>query len=221
MHFRIHPLRKLIAQGEGPTLDFKKTISSAKKIAKTLSAFSNTGGGRLLIGVKDNGKIVGCSGQEELYMIESAAHNFSRPLITFEYTEHQYEDKIVLEIYVPKSPNLPHYAKDEEGKWWAYRRVEDRTLLATKVMLDVMQRDAKHQNTIIRYSAQEQQLMSYLDEHGHITLRQLMKLLKVSRFKAMRILVNLISVGVLNVSTTQNAEFYSLNPLYDAERAQP
>jgi predicted HTH transcriptional regulator len=50
----IHPIFKLIAEGEGDTLDFKKTISSASKIAKTIAAFANHKGGRLLIGVNDN-----------------------------------------------------------------------------------------------------------------------------------------------------------------------
>ena len=49
----------LIAEGEHQQQDFKFEISDARKIARTLSAFSNTDGGRLLIGVKDNGKIAG------------------------------------------------------------------------------------------------------------------------------------------------------------------
>ena len=64
----------LIAEGEHQQQDFKFEISDARKIAKTLSAFSNTDGGRLLIGVKDNGKIAGVRSDEEQYMIEAAAH---------------------------------------------------------------------------------------------------------------------------------------------------
>ena len=52
-------LRSLIAEGEHQELDFKFEISDARKIAKTLSAFYNTHGGRLLIGVKDNRRIAG------------------------------------------------------------------------------------------------------------------------------------------------------------------
>jgi predicted HTH transcriptional regulator len=54
-----HPLEVLIAQGEHQQFDFKFEVSDSKKIAKTLSAFANTDGGRLLIGVKDNGNITG------------------------------------------------------------------------------------------------------------------------------------------------------------------
>ncbi|MDB4904822.1 MAG: Divergent domain protein [Mucilaginibacter sp.] len=43
-------VKKLIFEGEGVKLDFKKTITSCEKIARTMVAFSNNKGGRLLIG---------------------------------------------------------------------------------------------------------------------------------------------------------------------------
>ena len=64
-------LEKLISEGEHVHQDFKFAISDARKIAKSLSAFANTEGGRLLVGVKDNGKIAGVRSEEELYMISS------------------------------------------------------------------------------------------------------------------------------------------------------
>ena len=44
-------IHALIAEGEHQQQDFKFEISDARKNAKTLSAFSNTDGGRLLIEV--------------------------------------------------------------------------------------------------------------------------------------------------------------------------
>ena len=64
-------IHSLIAQGEHVEQDFKFEISDARKIARTLSAFANTQGGRLLIGVKDNGRIAGVRSEEEMYMIEA------------------------------------------------------------------------------------------------------------------------------------------------------
>ena len=61
-------LKRLIAEGEGVQLDFKFRIDDQKKIARTLSAFANTEGGKLLIGVKDNGKINGVNPEEEYYL---------------------------------------------------------------------------------------------------------------------------------------------------------
>ncbi len=53
-------IHALIAEGEHQQQDFKFEISDARKIAKTLSAFANTDGGRLLIGVKIMVKLPEC-----------------------------------------------------------------------------------------------------------------------------------------------------------------
>jgi predicted HTH transcriptional regulator len=81
---KVSYLQSLILEGEHQQQDFKFGITDSRKIARTLVAFANTNGGRLLIGVKDNGVIAGVRTDEEYYMIESAAHLFSKPEIHFE-----------------------------------------------------------------------------------------------------------------------------------------
>ena len=55
----IDDLKKLIAQKESHTLEFKKSTSLLKPIFQTLCGFLNGHGGTVLIGVTDSGKIVG------------------------------------------------------------------------------------------------------------------------------------------------------------------
>ena len=74
-------LDSLIAQGEHQQQDFKYVISSVSKIAHSLSAFANTDGGRLLVGVRDNGRIAGVQSDEEIYMIDAAAKSFCLPAV--------------------------------------------------------------------------------------------------------------------------------------------
>ena len=74
-------LEQLIKEGEHDQQDFKYKISDSRKIARTLSAFSNTHGGRILIGVKDNGQIAGVKNEDDIYMVESASQLFSNPPI--------------------------------------------------------------------------------------------------------------------------------------------
>lgn len=52
---------KLIESGESETLEFKSRLPSDHIIARVLSAFANTKGGILLIGVSDDGNITGLS----------------------------------------------------------------------------------------------------------------------------------------------------------------
>lgn len=109
-------LHTLIAEGEHQQQDFKFIISDARKIARSLSAFANTDGGRLLIGVKDNRNIAGIRNEEEIYMIEAAATHYCTPKIEFEARPHSIEGRQVLEIIVPPSKDRPVYAIDEEKK---------------------------------------------------------------------------------------------------------
>ena len=51
---------RMIEEGEHQHQDFKLRVDDPHKIAKTLSAFANTEGGRLLIGVRDSGEVAGC-----------------------------------------------------------------------------------------------------------------------------------------------------------------
>ena len=66
-------LRRWIAEAEHSRQDFKFMISDARKIARSISAFANREGGRLLIGVKDNGSIAGVRNEEDIYVVEQAA----------------------------------------------------------------------------------------------------------------------------------------------------
>ncbi|NCB09310.1 MAG: ATP-binding protein, partial [Bacteroidia bacterium] len=88
-------LYKLIEEGEHQQQDFKYCINDSKKIAKSLVAFANTDGGRLLIGVKDNGKIAGVRTDEEFYMVEAAAKIYSKPPVHFSTKQWLVEGKTV------------------------------------------------------------------------------------------------------------------------------
>ena len=55
-----HSIAQLLSIPEGKTLEFKRDLSSPRNILKTLVAFANTSGGRLLIGVEDtSGELLG------------------------------------------------------------------------------------------------------------------------------------------------------------------
>lgn len=209
-----HPpvaLRRLIEKGENESLDFKKEVSSEHKIAKTIVSFANHLGGKLLIGVNDNRTIHGVSPEEERFMLEKAAGFYCKSEIPIEITEWQVGRKTVLEVSIPRGDHKPYYALGDDGKWWAYIRVKDQSLLASKVVLDVLKREGANENTMIRYSPKEEALLEYLSKHDRITLLQYCKLLNISRRRATQILVNLISIGVIRAHSTEKTEYYTLS----------
>lgn len=129
-------LYELIRQGEGLQLDFKFAINDSRKIAISLSAFANTRGGILLIGVKDNGRIAGVRSDEEFYMIEAANEmHLNRPL-PLTVREHEQEGRKVLEVVVPEDSQKGVKALDVQNKGWAYIRHMDQNILASPVHLE-------------------------------------------------------------------------------------
>ena len=185
-------IQELIDQGEHQRLDFKFEISDSRKIAKSLVAFANTNGGKLLVGVKDNGAIVGVRSDEEFYMVEAAASLYSRPEIFFTSKEWRVNGKIVLEIDISKSDNLPHYAKDPNGKWLAYIRKQDENLLTNNIQLEVWKREKKGSSVYIEFREEERLLFDFLDRKKKITLVKFIKLAQIPKFKAEKIIINLV-----------------------------
>jgi predicted HTH transcriptional regulator len=202
---------KMLIKGEDETLDFKQTISSASKIAKTMVSFANHKGGTLLVGIRDNKTVAGVRSEDEKYMLDLAASFYCKPEVEIKIEEWEIEGKLVIECTIPESKNKPHYAKDEDGNWWVYIRVNDKSLLASKVVVDVLKRQSQNKGTIINYSSKEKALFDYLDKNERITLKQYSKMLNLSRYRASKILVNLISTGLIRNHTTEKTEFYTLS----------
>ncbi|WP_432711120.1 AlbA family DNA-binding domain-containing protein [Pedobacter sp.] len=123
-------IRRTILLGEGTMVDFKTTITSVEKIARTLVAFANNKGGQLLIGVADDGTIKGVKSEdEERYMISKSANQFCKPAIVHTFEEIKVEGKLVLVVHIDASDSGPHYALDEHKNWWVYFRVNDKSIL--------------------------------------------------------------------------------------------
>ncbi|MEO3404875.1 ATP-binding protein [Mucilaginibacter sp. CAU 1740] len=203
-------VRKLIFEGESVTLDFKKTITSCEKIARTMVSFANNKGGKLLIGVADDGTIKGVkSEEEEKYMIDRAAHIFSRPALEPTFEEIYVDDKVVLLVDIPASDLKPHYALAEDGKWWAYVRVKDKSVLASKIVLEVLKRSSNDQGVLIEYSDNERTLLGHLEKAGRVTMKECVELLKVGRRRAQNLLVDLILSGIVKINTTEKEEYYT------------
>lgn len=210
-------ITKLIRQGEHQQQDFKYCISDSKKIARSLVAFANTDGGRLLIGVKDNGRIAGVRTDEEYYMVESAAKMYSKPPVRFTTRQHTVEGKTVLEVIVEPSGEKPHYARDEDGKWWAYFRKDDENRLANKVMIEVWKRQKSSDGILISYSDAEKILIDYLENNQKISVGKYARIAHLSYKRAEQIIIDFRSLNILKDYVGENRIDYSINETFDRQ----
>lgn len=200
----------LIKQGEHQQLDFKFEISDSRKIARSLAAFANTDGGKLLIGVKDNGKIAGVRSDEEFYMLEGAASMYCKPEVKFSVKSWNIEGKTVLEIDIEKNENEKHYCQDEKGNWLIYVRVEDENILANGMLLKLWKRQKQDNSVFIKYTKSEKQLLDYLDENDEITISKFCKIAQLPKKIAEEVLINLLVLDVLEMEYSETKTIYRL-----------
>jgi predicted HTH transcriptional regulator len=125
----------LLKEEEGLKLEYKQQISSQEKIAKTLSAKSNTAGGMILIGISDQRKIIGIDPEEERYMIAAANESFCVPqanldlhVVSIDPDNLYEEEKYVLLVIVHANHDERVAVKLPDGNLKIYRRVGDKSL---------------------------------------------------------------------------------------------
>ena len=203
-------LRKLILEGEHLKQDFKFAVNDSRKIARSLSAFANTEGGRLLIGVKDNGSIAGVKTDEEYFMVQAAADFYCEPPIWFDTKQWNAEGKTVLEISIPKSREMPHFVKEKNGERVPYIRVADENLPANSVQIKVWERAKKLQASWFENSKHEKVILDYLQSNERITFEQFYLKAHISQQLAEETLVNLVACNILTIEFTQKGAYYRL-----------
>lgn len=201
-------INKLISKGENQQLDFKHSITDSKKIARSLVAFANTDGGKLLVGVKDNGAIAGVRDDEEFYMVQAAAQLYCKPPMNFDSKIWEINGKTVLEITIAKSENSIYSAPNKEGKWMVYIRVNDQNFTANSILLKVWEKKKSKRGVLIRYTEVEKLLFDYLLENKTITFSKFKKMAKISKSKAEKILINHIVLDLVDIIFTENQIFY-------------
>lgn len=193
-----HPVEELIEQGEHQQLDFKFEVNDSQKIARSLSAFANTDGGRLLIGVKDNGHISGVRSEEEYYMIEAASKMYTKPEVPFEATRWDVNGKTVLEIYIAPSSLRPHLAPDKDGIFKAYIRVKDENMLANDILVRAWRKGASSEGTLLMISKPVERLFNYLETHDYISLKLFCRVGHIPYKVAKSILIDLLAADILD-----------------------
>lgn len=208
-------LKQIIYQGEGENIDFKQTITQPYKIAKTIASFANTKGGKILVGVKDDKTIVGVDPEEEKYILETAADFYCDPPVKlkFEEVEDEEEEKTVLVVIIEESTDKPHFIKNQNEERLVYIRQQDKCLPASKKMIDLMQKGVltpADDNLLPKPDHNQKKLLSYLERHEKITLKQFMQIVNISKRRATRILHDLTGQGFIREHDHEKEVYYTL-----------
>lgn len=206
-------LRRLVTAGENTYIEFKREIPSPEKIAREIAALANTHGGTLLIGVDDDGSIVGVAGYEEQeYLLEMAVNGLCDPPAEIRVEIVAVSRKRdVLVVTVVESHRKPVAVKSADGRQ-VYVRERDKSVKASPERAAVLRNSSAPRGVTFEFGPNEQKLLRYLDEYGRITVNGFANLIHTGRGKASGILVNLTSAGILQlVRADDNTEWFSMS----------
>ena len=202
-------LRNLIQRGEGSFLEFKKTIPKPEKIAREISAFANTHGGTILIGVDDQKNITGVSSYfEEEYLLMEASQKWCVPAVPLDIEMVHAGIVDVMVVRVPEMEKKPIYNKGKK-KRLVFIRHNDESILASDEQVEVLKKQYSEEGVTFEYGKNEQMLFRYLNEYGEITVSKFAQIINVTTFRASRILINLVSAGVLKLFRRYKTDYYS------------
>ena len=195
-------LLRLIKEGEHQQQDFKYRVADACKLAKSVSAFANTDGGRLLIGVRDDGHLSGVRSEEEIFMMHQAAYKYCKPEASIKFDTYHVDGRTIVIATVPTSERKPVCAINEVGEERAYIRIADENIVASPVHLAIWREQQSERGAMMTYTDTVQQLLRAMHSEAPkgkpqlFTLNQLVRRSRIPRHKVITLLARLIRFGL-------------------------
>lgn len=205
-------IKAWVAEGEHLLQDFKYAVSDPRKIARSISAFANHSGGRLLIGVKDNGTIAGVRNEEDVYVVAAAAESFCVPEIEVDFHAYSVDSGVtVMVATIPASETRPVYVREKEGELRAYYRVADENISAHDLMVDAWEHRARELPLLL--GADHARLLDTVRSRGRLSAdtRALALAIGAAEATAQRLAVELAAAGALDFEHTSGG-FYLVIP---------
>ena len=203
-------LLSLIRQGEHQQQDFKYRVADAVKLARSVSAFANTEGGRLLIGVRDDGHLSGVRSEEEIYMMHQAAYRYCCPEASIKFETFHAEGRTIVVATIPRSERRPVCAIDEDGRQRAYVRIADENIVASPVHLGIWREEQSLHGAAFTYGEQERALMQSMRTSQLFTLNQVVKRSRLPRPRVIKLLARMIRYGLAQCTLDDHQFKFSL-----------
>ena len=215
-------VNRLIEEGEGPQIEFKRKVTSPEKVARAMIAFANTKGGHILFGVDDDGTVVGVESEKsEVEFIRQAGKEFCILEIEPAIDIVAFDGKDVIVAYVAESHDKPHYfagpgngngAIEQGDETKVFIRVNDKTIMASREVVKILRDERPDAPPMkIEFGENERRLFRFLDREEKITAKEFSRLVNISEQRASRILVSLVRAGVLWIHTMEKQDFFTLS----------
>jgi hypothetical protein len=212
-----------LAEGEGDHQDFKFCIKDSRKLAESISAFSNASGGSVFIGVKDNGKVKGIDPEEEGFMVDAAASMHCKPAVDCSLKVWETPEGKVLEVIIGESAQKPVLARTENDRWRAFVRVNDINHLAPWILTESWKVLQSRNTTAYRHGPKGIRIFEALRNAEALSQKEIEKKTRIPRPVLIKLMGRLLAWKIILLSWGADGPLYSLNhenPLSTLEEDQ-
>ena len=198
-------------EAEGPESEWKERLPRAERVARTLCAFANGVGGKLWVGVRDDGAAVGLVGpRETAEELRRIAAELVAPSQTLQVRTVTHAGATLVVAKVSASEARPVLAPGRDGKLAPFVRDGSSTRLAPRAIQKVWLRGAAR----VALDARERRLLREiraraLDGVAGPDLKELARAARVGLRAARRALIQLQAAGLV---TERTAGHFGLTP---------
>lgn len=213
----ITTVQRLVAKGEGQRIEFKKKVNFPEKIVKEVVAFANTHGGKLLLGVDDDGTISGTRNIEgEVFLLEDTIKKLVSPPLDYGVDLIKINTKKGVAIFdIPEGTEKPYGVKEHVNAdhGTAFVRSGDESIKASKEMRQILRRRNNERDERFNYGEKEKVLMQMIDERQFVTLEEFADKAEIPRFMASKTLVKLVLANLLDIKPQAGCDQYFIKEL--------
>ena len=211
-------VKRLAALGEGHTLEFKNRVPRPERMAREVIALANTDGGKVLVGVDDDGTVLGVKDAEEQHwaLRQALADRILPPLELDVESVRISRTREVIVVHVPASADRPHVLRPDRRpdgtlpKQRAFVRVADQSVEASKEAVALMRAEGRGDAVAFTFGDAERRLLEYLDRHERITVREYARMTRQPPWRASKALVTLARAGIVALHPREGgADFFT------------
>jgi hypothetical protein len=210
---KLAQLEKLVKTGENQHLEFKKKADHPEKIVREMVAFANSGGGTLLIGVEDSGRISGIAfPDEEQFAMEAALSFHARPSIEYKLELIPVgSGKWVLMYHIPDGKEKPYFWLEKANSLHGlvFIRSGDQCLKASFEMYRILKSNGVY--AALSMGELERSLFALLGSKEKISIKDFALHTGRGKKKISTLFIALVLQGVLEIIPGAGSDMFRLN----------
>lgn len=187
------------------------TANFSDEVAVKLSALANAGGGILLIGIKDNGKVVGINPEAVQSQLTLINEKKCVPSVQIATKALQMDMKFVLEVTIAPPTEKPVLALDVTNGRTAYYRLENTVFPLSKIIVglwNLQKKEGRIQALSADLDTIQTSLFDLFEGDTRMTLSQLYKLQALEKSLIDKSLIQLIYKGFVDFETGETMRYF-------------